>query len=55
MLADYRALIAAGRVHLLETGGALLGALVIEAKADHLFVDVVAVQPAAQRHGIGRR
>lgn len=55
MLADYRALIAAGRVHLLETDDALLGVLVTGPRPDHLFVDVVAVRPAAQRQGIGRR
>jgi ribosomal protein S18 acetylase RimI-like enzyme len=55
MLADYQELIAAGRVHLLEVEGALLGALVIEAGTDHLFVDTVAVHPTAQRQGIGRR
>jgi ribosomal protein S18 acetylase RimI-like enzyme len=55
MLADYRALIAAGRVQLLEAGGAVVGVLVTEPRPDHLFVDVVAVRPAAQRQGIGRR
>ena len=55
MLADYRALIAAGRVHLLASADAVLGVLVSEPRPDHLFVDVVAVQPAAQRQGIGRR
>ena len=55
MLADYRALIAVGRVHLLEVDGAVVGVLVTEPRPDHLFVDVVAVRPAAQRQGIGRR
>ena len=55
MLTDYRALIAAGRVHLLEADGAVVGVLVTEPRPDHLFVDVVAVRPAAQRRGIGRR
>ena len=55
MLADYAALIGERRVHLLEQRGAVLGALVTEPRPDHLFVDVVAVPPAAQRRGIGRR
>jgi ribosomal protein S18 acetylase RimI-like enzyme len=55
MLADYAALIGERRVHLLEERGAVLGALVTEPRPDHLFVDVVAVRPAAQRRGIGRR
>ena len=55
LLADYRALIAAGRVHVLEVAGGVAGVLVTEAMADHLFVDVLAVRPALQRRGIGRR
>jgi ribosomal protein S18 acetylase RimI-like enzyme len=55
MLADYRALIAARRVHLLEADGAVVGVLVTEPRPDHLFVDVVAVRPGAQRQGRGRR
>jgi predicted ATPase/GNAT superfamily N-acetyltransferase len=55
MLADYGALIAAGRVHLLEADGLVLGALVAEPRRDHLFVDVIAVRPEAQRQGLGRR
>jgi len=42
-------------VHLLEVDGAVVGVLVAEPRPDHLFVDVVAVRPAAQRQGIGRR
>lgn len=55
MLADYGGLIAAGRVHLFEAGGLVLGALVSEPRPDHLFVDVIAVRPEAQRRGLGRR
>ncbi len=55
MLADYGALIANGQVHVLVTDGAVLGAIVLKAKHDHLFVDVVAVHPERQRQGVGRR
>jgi predicted ATPase/predicted N-acetyltransferase YhbS len=55
MLADYRGLIEAGRVHLLEAEEAVVGVLVTELRPDHLFVDTVAVHPAAQRRGSGRR
>jgi ribosomal protein S18 acetylase RimI-like enzyme len=55
MLADYGALIANGQVQVLEANGAVLGALVLETKADHVFVDVLAVRPECQRQGHGRR
>ncbi len=55
MLADYGALIARGQVHVLEADGELAGVLVLEARQDHLFVDVVAVRPERQRQGLGRR
>ncbi|MGH6886435.1 MAG: GNAT family N-acetyltransferase, partial [Geminicoccales bacterium] len=54
MLADYGALIAEGQVHLLEADQAIAGLIVLEQKPDHLFVDVLAVRPELQRHGIGR-
>lgn len=54
MLADYGALIAGGRVHLVEADQAVAGLIVLELKPDHLFVDVLAVRPELQRHGIGR-
>jgi predicted ATPase/GNAT superfamily N-acetyltransferase len=55
MLADYGALIAEGLVQLVEVGGAVAGVLVAGIRPDHLFVDVVAVRPEAQRRGVGRR
>ena len=55
MLADYPAEIAAGRVHVLREGGALCGLIVLIAEPDHLFIENVAVDPAAQGHGFGRR
>jgi ribosomal protein S18 acetylase RimI-like enzyme len=54
MLADYGALIAEGRVHLAPADRAIAGLIVLEPKPDQLFVDVLAVRPALQRHGIGR-
>lgn len=55
MTADPDAFIAAGEVHLLEEGGERLGLIVQRAAADHLYIDILAVAPAAQRRGIGRR
>ncbi|MFC9969411.1 GNAT family N-acetyltransferase [Spirillospora sp. NPDC127200] len=47
---DYRALIAAGRVHLAEHG-----LVVLIPEADRLLVDNVAVDPAHHGRGVGRR
>jgi GNAT superfamily N-acetyltransferase len=55
MLADYAALIAAGRVQVLTDAGGVAGVLVLEADARRLFVDVMAVRPERQRCGFGRR
>ncbi len=52
---DYGARIAAGQAWLLEQEGALLGAVVLEAAADALWLDNVAVAPAARGRGLGRR
>jgi GNAT superfamily N-acetyltransferase len=54
-LADHEAAIASGRVFLLEVEGDLGGVLVIEAGSDQLFVEILAVAPAHQRHGLGGR
>ncbi len=54
MSADHAALIAAGQVHLFEVEGERLGLIVLQRKPDHLFVDIVAVVPAAQHRGVGR-
>jgi ribosomal protein S18 acetylase RimI-like enzyme len=54
MLADYRALITEGRVHLAPADRAVAGLIVLEPKLDQLFIDVLAVRPELQRHGIGR-
>ena len=55
MDADYAALIEAGLVTVAERDGALVGLLVLVPEADHLLVENVAVDPAAQRTGLGRR
>ena len=55
MLADYAALIAAGQVHVLEDEGKPAAALiVIYPKEDALFIENIAVDPAAQGKGHGR-
>lgn len=55
MVADYALLIGRGSVHLLEEEGALLGVIVLEPCADHLFVETLAVPPEHQRKGAGSR
>lgn len=54
MLADYSPLIAASRVYLQDGAGAPAGVIVIEPRADHLFVETVAVRPGEQGRGRGR-
>jgi ribosomal protein S18 acetylase RimI-like enzyme len=54
MTANHAALVAAGDVHLLEAEGGRRGLIVMRAKPDHLYVDILAVLPAAQGRGIGR-
>lgn len=55
MDADFSALVAAGEVYLLEEEGIRLGVIVLRSAEDHLFVETVAVLPAAQGRGAGRR
>jgi ribosomal protein S18 acetylase RimI-like enzyme len=55
MDADYARLIAAGRVTVAERGGEVVGAIVLVPMADHLLVENVAVDPGAQRTGLGSR
>ena len=55
LLADYGALIAAGEVHVLESDGVLAGFLVVRPLGGRLFVENVAVDPARQGQGHGRR
>lgn len=53
MEADHAADVAAGRVFV--TGEPVDGLVVLEAFADHLFLDSIAVRPAARGTGVGRR
>ncbi|MGW1805775.1 GNAT family N-acetyltransferase [Streptomyces sp. NPDC002078] len=53
MEADHAANVAAGKVFV--TGTPVDGLVVIEAFADHLFLDSIAVRPGAHGTGVGRR
>ncbi|MDT0611386.1 GNAT family N-acetyltransferase [Streptomyces lancefieldiae] len=53
MEADHAANVAAGRVFVL--GEPVVGLVVLEALADHLFLDSIAVHPDAHGTGVGRR
>lgn len=56
MLDDYARLIAAGTVNVLEEPpDAIVGIVVLLAKAGHLLLDNVAVRPDRRGHGVGRR
>jgi N-acetylglutamate synthase-like GNAT family acetyltransferase len=55
MLTNYEITIREHEVWVLEAGDSLVGVLDLEPKADHLWLDNVAVHPAAQRRGHGRR
>ncbi|XUL87144.1 GNAT family N-acetyltransferase [Streptomyces galilaeus] len=52
MEADHMANVAAGRVFV--TGDPVIGLVVIEERADHLFLDSIAVHPDAHGTGVGR-
>ena len=54
MLADYRALIVAGQVEVLEADGAVLGFIVAFPRKGDYFVENLAVAPACQGAGHGR-
>jgi N-acetylglutamate synthase-like GNAT family acetyltransferase len=54
MTADYSAALEHSRVWVLESGDAIVGALVTEDRADHLLLETVAVAPGAQGSGYGR-
>ncbi|MEU1005455.1 MULTISPECIES: GNAT family N-acetyltransferase [Streptomyces] len=50
---DHAANVAAGKVFV--TGDPVTGLVVVEAFDDHLFLDTIAVRPAAHGRGVGRR
>ncbi|MFF8969186.1 GNAT family N-acetyltransferase [Streptomyces sp. NPDC014995] len=53
MEADHAADVAAGKVFV--TGDPVVGLVVVEERADHLFLDSIAVRPDAHGTGVGRR
>lgn len=55
MLDDYATLIREGRAHVIEHDGAVEGILVLIPEKDALLLDNVAVAPAAQGLGLGKR
>ncbi len=55
MIADYAELIAEHRVWVLVEGDGLAGVLVLLPEPEHLLVYSVAIQPALQGKGYGRR
>ncbi len=54
MLDDYAARIDAGQAHVLEKDGVICGLVVIEEKADHLYLDNIAVRVDFKGQGFGR-
>lgn len=54
MQADYGALIAAGKVHVLDRHG-IAGVIVHYPRGDHIHVENLAVLPEARGNGFGRR
>lgn len=52
---DYADLVGRGAVHVLEADGSVAGLVVLVREPDWLFLDNIAVAPAAQRRGFGRR
>ena len=52
---DYAAFIRAKQVHVIESGGTVQGLLVLLPEKDAMLLDNVAVDPARQRLGIGRK
>lgn len=53
MLADYAALIAAGAVYVIPGDDGVRGAVVLMPRADHLFLENIAVHPREQGKGLG--
>jgi ribosomal protein S18 acetylase RimI-like enzyme len=54
MTADYAAALEHSQVWVLESGDAIVGALVTEDRADHLLLETIAVASGAQGKGYGR-
>jgi ribosomal protein S18 acetylase RimI-like enzyme len=54
-LADYGAHVRDDEVWVVEDGGAVVGFVVLVVESDALLLDIVAVEPASQGRGLGRR
>jgi len=55
MLDDYAARVSEGVVWVIEEGAAIAGIIVLLPRPDHLLLDNIAVVPARQGAGLGRR
>jgi ribosomal protein S18 acetylase RimI-like enzyme len=55
MLDDYRERVSAGTVWVIEEGSAAVGLIVLLLRPEFLVLDNIAVDPARQRAGLGRR
>ena len=55
MVADFVAEIAAHRIVVIETAGKVSGYMIAWPEADAYFIDNIAVDPACQGEGLGRR
>jgi ribosomal protein S18 acetylase RimI-like enzyme len=55
MVADFDAEIAAHRIVVIETAGKVCGYMIAWPEADAYFIDNIAVDPACQGEGLGRR
>lgn len=57
LTADYHAHIESGATYVMEgnTKGELAGLLILWREDDALYLDTIAVNPAYQKHGLGRR
>jgi ribosomal protein S18 acetylase RimI-like enzyme len=55
MFQDYIAPVAQGAVWVATEDGAVVGAVVLQLNADHLFIDTIAIAPPHQGRGHGRR
>jgi ribosomal protein S18 acetylase RimI-like enzyme len=55
MQADYDAALRRHRFDLVEDAGRLVGLIETEVRADHLWIENLAVLPAAQGRGLGRQ
>jgi ribosomal protein S18 acetylase RimI-like enzyme len=55
MVADFAAEVAAGRVVVIGTAGAVDGYMITWSESDAYFIDNIAIDPARQGQGLGRQ